>query len=98
MGHLNPALAVVSAVPVPPKLASWGRPRSGKVKVTVAVCESVAHRLKLIPDGTREQTVGRALVLVFDGPGVSDMERLIGELGSLSVSVIKNVPQDQQLA
>jgi hypothetical protein len=80
MGHLNPALAVVSSVPAPPKLARRGRPRSGKVKVTVAVCESVAHRLKLIPDGTRGQTVERALVLVFDG----GLERLIDELGPLS--------------
>ena len=34
LGHLNPALAVVSAVPVERSLARRGRPRSGKVKVT----------------------------------------------------------------
>ena len=83
MGQLNPAVAVVS-VPAYQTPARRGRPRSGKVKVTVAVSERVARQLKQIPDGTRGQTVERALVLVFDGPGVSGLERLVDELGSVS--------------
>ena len=34
LGHLNPAVAVVDAVPAPSRLVRRGRPRSGKVKVT----------------------------------------------------------------
>ena len=85
MGLLTTGHPVVSAVPAPPKLARRGRPRSGKVKGTVAVSESVAHRLKLIPDGTRGQTVERALVLVFDGLGVSGLDRLIAEMAQHSL-------------
>lgn len=63
----------------------YGRPRSGKIKVTVAVSEPVANLLKEIPAGTRGQTVERALRLVFDGPGVVGMEQLVSELAPLSV-------------
>lgn len=76
---------VDSAVSWSSKPARRGRPRSGKVKVTVAVSERVANQLKQIPDGVRGQTVERAVVLVLDGPGISGLERLIDELAPLSV-------------
>jgi hypothetical protein len=65
--------------------ARRGRPSSGKVKVTVAVSERLAIRLKQIPDGTRGQTVERAVMLVLDGPGIIGLDRLIEELAPLSV-------------
>jgi len=40
LGHLNPVLAVVYTVLAPSRLACRGRPRSGKVEVTVSVWAS----------------------------------------------------------
>lgn len=84
MGLKNTGDPVFSAV-AESSSARRGRPRSGKVKVTVAVSERLAIRLKQIPDGTRGQTVERAVVLVLDGPGITGLDRLIEELAPLSV-------------
>jgi hypothetical protein len=85
MGLKNTGHPVFSTVAESSQTARRGRPRSGKVKVTVAVSECLAIRLKQIPDGTRGQTVERAVVLVLDGPGITGLDRLIEELAPLSV-------------
>eukprot|EP00903_Cladosiphon_okamuranus_P003478 g3476.t1 len=60
------------------------KPKAGSNK-NAASSAKTGTGISNIPDGTRGQTVERAVVLVLDGPGVTGLERLIDELAPLSV-------------